>query len=757
MGGSVHDEVWHLSNGWRFGGEYRPGSEAVDFDDTDFVTVSVPHCVAPLGWRDWDPADWERVWVYRRKVELPGTLAGRRWLLELDGVLSACTVWWNGLQLARHAGGYLPLRVDIGGHARPGENCLVVVVDGRWQNVPPQGRPGGAPYIDFFEPAGIYRDVTLRSVPESCIDELFVAGQDVLGPDRRLEVTCSPRGLERLGGPVSLRATVGHGQRVISQTSVELGPSRGDAPARVTVGGLDELVLWDLESPRRYDCRVELVSAGTVVHAVSAVFGLREARFETDGFFLNGRRVQLRGLNRHQLFPYQGMAMPRRAQRRDAEILKNELHCNVVRCSHYPQSPHFLDACDELGLLVWEEVPGWGYIGDEAWRDALLRDVAGMVRRDRNRPSVVIWGVRANESPNDPELYQRAKQIAQQLDGTRATSGSMVYYTTENWGQDVFAFDDYRTLEDGIPSLKEPLPGVPYLVSEAVGALSGHRYYRREDPQQVQQDQAFLHARVLDKAASDDRYAGLIGWCGIDYASVNGNTYRHLKWPGVLDTFRERKPGATIYRSQLAPALEVIIEPAFYWYFGDGCSVSDLDAAMICSNCEELRILVAGREHARVLPDRQRFASLEWPPFFVDLSQVAGDAGPELEIEGYVDGKLVGRRRFAADTGTDRLEVAADDAAIVADGVDVTRVAVRVTDCYGALRPRAEGTVDLSVQGPGELIGEPSFDLRDGGPLRSVWLRGRDAEPGTIRLRAVHARYQPAQAKVQAKAGPAGL
>ena len=116
--------------------------------------------------------------------------------------------------------------------------------------------------------------------------------------------------------------------------------------------------------------------------------------------------------------------MPRRVMRRDAEILKHELNCNMVRCSHYPQSSAFLDACDELGIMLWEEVAGWQFVGDKAWQDLAVRDVEDMVRRDRNHPAIVVWGVRINESANSPAFYSRTgKQAAKALDDSRPTSG----------------------------------------------------------------------------------------------------------------------------------------------------------------------------------------------------------------------------------------------------------------------------------------------------------------------------------------------
>src|SRR5258708_6082758 len=117
--------------------------------------------------------------------------------------------------------------------------------------------------------------------------------------------------------------------------------------------------------------------------------------------------------------------MPRRVLRRDAEIVRHEFHCNMVRCSHYPQSEEFLDACDELGLMAWEEPPGWDYIGDDAWKELAARDVREMILRDRNHASIVIWGVRINESRSDVPLYTRTTELARTLDGTRPASGSM--------------------------------------------------------------------------------------------------------------------------------------------------------------------------------------------------------------------------------------------------------------------------------------------------------------------------------------------
>ena len=202
---------------------------------------------------------------------------------------------------------------------------------------------------------------------------------------------------------------------------------------------------------------------GVGSHTLARRIGFRDASFQPDGFYLNGERLQLFGLNRHQLYPYAGMAMLARVQRKDAEILKNELNCNMVRCSHYPQSPHFLDACDELGLLVWEEAPGWHNVnGSPVWQDMVVQNVRDMVTRDRSRPSVVIWGTRLNETPDLPGLWAATRQAAAELDSSRPSSGAMAYHQVTGWDEDVFAFNDYsRDPKTGNASLRPALPGCP--------------------------------------------------------------------------------------------------------------------------------------------------------------------------------------------------------------------------------------------------------------------------------------------------------
>ena len=128
--------------------------------------------------------------------------------------------------------------------------------------------------------------------------------------------------------------------------------------------------------------------------------------------------LKARGLNRHQSWPHTGYAMGRRAQEKDADILKYELACNIVRTSHYPQSKWFIERCDEIGLLCFEEIPGWQHIGRKAWQQESIANVRRMIERDWNHPSITIWGVRINESQDSHDFYAEANRLARELDPT---------------------------------------------------------------------------------------------------------------------------------------------------------------------------------------------------------------------------------------------------------------------------------------------------------------------------------------------------
>ena len=318
---------------------------------------------------------------------------------------------------------------------------MAVDVDSRERaDIPPFGFQ-----IDYLTFGGIYREVALRIVPGTFIENIFAKPKDVLTPHPSLDVDCFLMHLEASKEPLTLEVDLREGDRVIAKGSQKIPAA--DAAAEpmahnVRLENLSGIKLWDLNNPNLYTVHVRVLRGTQLVDRDTRTIGFREASFTDHGFELNGKVIKLRGLDRHQTFPFVGQAMPGRCQRSDANILRHKLKTNIVRTSHYPQSRHFLDACDEMGLLVLEEIPGWQHIGDEAWKLISIDNVSRMIRRDWNHPSVILWGVRINESLDDHDFYTRTNALAHKLDPTRQTGG-IRYFQESEFLEDVFTMNDF--------------------------------------------------------------------------------------------------------------------------------------------------------------------------------------------------------------------------------------------------------------------------------------------------------------------------
>lgn len=752
--------IFAFDRDWMFGGKLNPSVRVVGLDERTFSSITLPHCVARLSWENWDPASWQDLWIYRRHFSLPRELKGLRVFLKFDGVMVGATPTINGQELPRHLGGYLPFEYELTKWLK-NENTLNVTVDSRWSNVPPEGSPLGAKRVDYLEAGGIYRSAWLKAVPQIFIRELFVKPVQVLDPSRRIEVLCTLDAAVLPAKSVQVEAQLQDGARVVSKAVETVHLNKiGQSSLTITLPNLGNVALWDVDSPRLYSVVARLLVDGKPIHDYCVRTGLRDAKFELDGFFLNGRRLQLFGLNRHEIYPYVGGAMPPRVMRRDAEMLRRELNCNIVRCSHYPQSEAFLSACDELGLMVWEETPGWGYLGDDAWKELLVRDVGDMIVRDRNHPAIVIWGVRANESANDVALYRRTTALAKSLDDSRPDSGSMTPGSRkdweENWHEDVFAFDDYHAEPDGSVGIADPVPGVPYMLAEAVGQFdytAGKGFgirYRRAGDVSLQQVQAVRHAQAHSRAGAKPRICGVIAWCAFEYASLV-NSYNTVKTPGIADVFRIPKLGASFYQAQGDPNVRPIIQPSFYWDFGPQTPSGPGKQAAIFSNCDRLELSVGGQRKATLHPNAADFPHLKHPPFFADLD-LDGSARPELRIDGLVGNRLLLSRFFSSDPSQDQFLLEADDTVLDADGADATRLVFKVADKFGAERAFAGGEVTFELTGPGVIVGDNPFSLVESGGVGALWVKTLPDRLGLIRITAKHSTLGTKSVEIAARA-----
>jgi beta-galactosidase len=691
--------------------------------------VTLPHTNVKLPWHGFDDKSYQFLSTYRRTFRLPADAPRGRVFIDFAGVMTAATVSLNGQRLGERRGGYVPFSFELTPHVDwTGLNVLKVEVDSTERaDIPPFG--GAVDYLTF---GGIYREAALRIIPAAFIENVFARTVD----PRRVEVRCYLNG----GGAQTLEAELRDGARVIQSASVPVTAQE----QTVTLDALTGIELWDIDRPKLYDVVVRL-KGQNVADEYTTRIGIREARFTEQGFVLNGKPLKLRGLNRHQTFPYAGAAMPARVQRRDAWILRKELKCNIVRTSHYPQSPHFLDACDEYGLLVFEEIPGWQHIGDKAWQDLAVRDVEAMIRRDWNHPSVVLWGVRINESRDNHDFYVRTNEAAHRLDPSRQTGGVRNIYGSERL-EDVFTMNDF-------PFPLRPPNHPLYLVTE----FNGHMFpVKPWDDTDRMGEHVLRHARVHNQLASDARYAGGIAWCAFDYAThASFGASDRICYHGVSDIFRIPKPAAAFYRSQCDPQEEVVLEPSFVWAWGDRPGGGGPGAAApICSNCDHLKLHIGDKLAAEADPDRKTYPHLAHPPFLVNLGRVGFGNWGDLKIEGYVDGKLAATRVLSA-RGADALfHVEPDDTELVADGGDATRVVVRVTDEHGSRRPYSTAAILFTIEGPGEIVGENPFALAGG--VGAIWVKAGE-RTGVIRLTARHPFLGAKTVEIRVKSAPEEL
>ena len=566
-----------------------------------FEKVCLPHNVKELSLHYACPADYEGIHGYRRLLHIKPELKGKRLFLQFDGAAHIAQVFVNGRMLAEHRCGYIAFRVEITEAVEYGADNLVAVRLDSTENpeIPPFGF-----VIDYLTYGGLYREAWLDVRESSFISDVFVSTPDL----NTANVDVSTE-----GGAGSIKLYVLDGGEVLAQAET------GTAAASSIRLNCPQAQSWHVDHPKLYTLRAELYSSdGSLADTVDTSFGFRTAVFKNDGFYLNGEKLYIRGLNRHQNYPYIGYAATRSLQEEDARILKEELCCNAVRTSHYPQSQWFIDACDRLGLLVFTEIPGWQHIGGEAWKDQAVENTREMVLQYRNHPSIVLWGVRINESQDCDELYERTNKLARQLDPSRQTSG-VRYIENSHLLEDVYSYNDFS--HDGTtpgckPKDKVTKESRPLIISEANGHMFPTKSY---DPWLKRQEQALRHARVLNDSMADGQHCGTFQWCMFDYPTHKDfGSGDRVCYHGVMDAFRNPKTAAGLYASQgeKVPFIDV----ASPMDIGD-YAAGNIGTIYALTNADEIKLYKNDYYVKTFKP--QRSGGLVHPP--VEINDLVGD------------------------------------------------------------------------------------------------------------------------------------
>jgi len=722
----------NLNSHWLFKSGDIAHGQSDSLDETGFQSVCLPHSNAIVPHRDIDMRLFWNISWYRRHFSPPSEYRGRRFILEFQCATQVTEVFVNGTSVGMHRGAYTPFSFDITDRVKFGaDNVIAVRADSRkHREIPPEGI-----VIDYMIFGGIARDVALVVTGPIHVDWVF-ASRDSVNP-ARVNLRCRISN----SGPACKRCRVGSEIIDSNGTVVAAGMAAQEAGAdsslefAYTTGPIGAPRLWDTEHPYLYTVRTRVRRDSIVVDECLERIGLRSIVFgKTDGrFLINGKPLWLRGLNRHETFPFIGRAAANRLQSKDADILKYGLGCNVVRCSHYPQDPEFLSRCDEIGLLVLEEIPGWLYVGDSSWRQLALKNVEEMVVRDRNHPSVISYGVRINESLDYHDLYEKTNRLARALDPTRPTHGVRV---KDRGSPDEF-IEDVWTQNFVIPKGKPRL--MPWLITECVGiGCQVHSW----DAEQLLIQKMRKFAEVMDSVAANEYIAGALAWCAFDYNSGYGTADQSVCYYGAADMYRIPKQAGMFLKSQAAPA---VVGPMVYVAHSWKKPLAPNDV-WVASNCDQVELFVNGTSLGKKTPDQ--YPSLAYP---MSVWKGVTFKPGEIKAVGYIKDTIAATHIRRTPGLPVALKVIPDDTVLV-EGGDMTRVVVVVVDKYGQIVPAAKNAVALSVSGAAEFVGQSLIALEDG--KTAFFVKTRADETGEVACRAECGGLASASAHLRVTADP---
>lgn len=703
-------ETTSFNDGWNFQKEKG-----------DWVSVDLPHTpkLEPLIVND----QWQGRSSYTKTFEVEENRKGKT-LLHFEGVMHEAKVFINELEIKEHFGGYLPFSVDLTDHLISGQNTLrVEVLNTDNPNVPPGKALAG---LDFNYYGGIYRDVWLTRKNSIYITDPFLENNkeagwlihfDHVSDDQatgflRIEVKNESKSKQELTVKVDLK----NGDQVHSfQATLSLG-SLGNQLAVIPIE-IEDPALWSLTTPNLYQVSIEVIGDNITYDLIRDKIGIRKIELNDDGFFLNGKQQFIRGTNRHQEYPYVGYAISNNANKRDAVKIK-KAGFDFVRLSHYPQDESFLDACDELGILVMNAIPGWQYFGDSTFVENSYQDIRDMVRRDRNHPSVVFWEVSLNESAMTDTYMEKANQILKE---------ELPFKDTYSAG-----WIDHSSYDLFIPARQHAKP--PHYWNNYkdgsrkifIGEYGDWEYYAHnaglnqttfadlsEDARNSRQLRAHGEQRLLQQALnfqeatnSNRKGLGTIGhanWLMFDY---NRGYADDLEASGISDIFRIPKFAYYFYQSQRPPfdtlyaenTVGPMVKIATYWTGNSDPNIR------IYSNCEEIELYADGKLVERKTAPRNILSNkLKYPPFLFGLD---GYRGKKLRAVGYInDVEVADDLVKTPGNGTDiKVEIDLSDVALSENESDLIFVYAKIVDEYGALVNTSEAEIAFSISA-GELVG----------------------------------------------------
>jgi beta-galactosidase len=774
--------TFSFNQGWRFfrPEEGSPGQhDTVDdshaapaFNDANWETVTVPHTVRlepydASGGRNYQGVAW-----YRRHFQPLDNWKGQRLLLRFGAAMQVADVWINGKHLTTHYGGYTPFTLDITVTFGT-DNVLALRLDNSDNPEVPPGKAQNK--LDFTYFGGLYRDVHLDVVDPLHVSDVMLANKPAGGG-----IFVSFPTVAKEAATVQVQTDV-QNEYTDTRTATVLQELRDADGAVVATAKVDIQIpagadqtpkqllqvtnpkLWHPEHPNLYTLRTTISQAGHITDTINTRVGIRTFRFDAqNGLLINGEKFVSLGANRHQDHPYVGYALSDNAQYRDARKLR-EAGFTSIR-SHYPQDPSFVDACDELGMLLIVSNPGWQFVGNQLFARRAYQDARDMIRRDRNHPCVILWEAQLNESINTALFPTLQALVHEEFPFDPCyTAGDTIKRRASAETQSAADWD--LVYGEG-PHNAVWIRETGDVVDNWTDQQSRSRVARGwgETPMLVQ---AWSHATQFNQAFARNghRLAGLDLWAGVD--AYRG--YHHQPFLGApIDLFRLPKFDYYMFASQRPPEVHVPgIDDGPMVFIANFATYQSPTMVTVFSNCEEVRLLQNGTEVSTQKPTRNY--ALPHPPFTFKVGQfsdeqstlyMTGVARPgtrvgELKAEGLIGGKVVATYTVHAPGTPTSLVLKADPAGrdLQTDGNDWIRIHAYVCDARGTTHPFADDEITFTIEGEGQIIDDPRIKanpVRAEAGIATVLVRSTP-HAGAIMVRATAFGLKPAEVRLQSQ------
>lgn len=671
---------------------------------------------------------WQGICYYRKILNVSKKEIDKQLWLEFEGAMHLADVWVNGQHLIQHSGGYTPFVVDVTGmlHADRG-NEILVRLDNRNNPLIPPGKP--LETLDFCYYGGLYRDVNLIVKHPVHITHPIMANEVAGGgifvtypyvSKQEAEIKVKTQVSNKVGTQrhLTIRHTLyewskkkGRGKKVALVES-PLVLAAGTTQHHTQQFTVNNPKLWYPDSPALYVLRTEVMDGRKVTDCEDTRIGIRRIEMTREkGFVINDKPLKLEGSNRHQEYPYVGNAISDQAQYRDMYQIRDN-GFNTVRLGHYPQDPSVLEACDELGLLVIEPIPGWQFFNKaQGFVDHTYKDIRDLIRRDRNHPSVIMWETTLNESWPPKSWKDQAVRIAHE-----EFPGDQCYTSGDTYGYDGFdvCYNDWREGYNRPNTTSKPGFIREYYDYEFGGHYSTTRVTRGDGDYALMQN-------AWNAQWSHNRYRAYypwtIGgavWSMYDY---NRGCCDNICYSGLADLFRLPKFGLLYFRTQMkegtfTPAGPMTYEVFINSHWLEGSS----DTLQVYGNVDEVKLQLNGRVIARQYPDDKPSTSeyvsrpdggnaenIDFPPFtFFNVNWERG----ELKAIGYKDGKAVAEHVVRTPGAVEAMDITYFESGVSASCRDLLIVYVNLKDLQGT------GCF-------GENNREVKLEVLQGGELRS--------------------------------------